>query len=224
MTTVVYLVPVGRERYELYSEATEPGEVGSRADGRAGRALRAARAKWAAAVHGAHADDVRRGWFARWRDQVICRLAERVAEQHALWVLRHAICATAVYPCDLEDARALAIVRALLARARQFHRRWIFVDAMLLLATGVLAPVPGPNVLAYYFAFRVLGHYLSWRGACQALDQTVWSGRAEPALAELGQLVALPRETREARVEAIAARLSLPRLSAFFRRAAVPER
>ena len=224
MTTVVYLVPVSREHYELYSEATEPGEEGSRADGHAGRALRAARAKWAAVVHGARADHERRGWFARWRDQVICHLAEGAAEQHALWVLRHAVHATAVYPSDLEDVRALAIVRASLTRARQFHRRWMFADAALLLATGLLMPVPGPNILAYYFVFRVIGHYLSWRGACQALDRTAWTGRAESALAELGQLVALPREAREARVEAIAARLNLPRLSAFFRRAAVPER
>jgi hypothetical protein len=84
--------------------------------------------------------------------------------------------------------------------------------------------VPGPNVLAYYFAFRVIGHYLSWRGARQALENTTWSYRAEPALAELGQLAALPRHARASRVEAIANGLNLPRLAAFFDRTAVPAR
>ena len=40
---------------------------------------------------------------------------------------------------------------------------------VLLIVSGVLALVPGPNVLAYYFAFRVVGHWLSMRGARQGL-------------------------------------------------------
>jgi hypothetical protein len=84
--------------------------------------------------------------------------------------------------------------------------------------------VPGPNVLAYYFLFRVVGHYLSWRGARQALEAITWSNLPEPALAELGRLAALPRDARQSRVQAIAEALNLPRLAAFFDRTAVPVR
>ena len=84
--------------------------------------------------------------------------------------------------------------------------------------------MPGPNVLAYYFLFRVVGHYLSWRGARQALDAITWTNRPEQALAELGRLAALPRDARQSRVEAIADALNLPRLAAFFDRTSVPVR
>ena len=84
--------------------------------------------------------------------------------------------------------------------------------------------MPGPNVLAYYFLFRVVGHYLSWRGAGQALDVITWTNHPEPALAELGRLATLPRDARQSRVEAIADALNLPRLAAFFDRTSVPVR
>jgi hypothetical protein len=96
------------------------------------------------------------------------------------------------------------------------------IDAVLLGVSGVFVIVPGPNALAYYFAFRVVAHYLSWRGARQARVRTAWRLSAEPALADLGRLAALPREARASRVDAIAAALNLPRLAAFFDRTAVP--
>ena len=34
--------------------------------------------------------------------------------------------------------------------------------------SGLLFLVPGPNVIAYYFAFRMVGHYFSLRGARKA--------------------------------------------------------
>jgi hypothetical protein len=82
--------------------------------------------------------------------------------------------------------------------------------------------VPGPNVIAYYFGVRLIGHYLSWRGAHNGLNRAHWSARAEPALTELGVLASEPRETRAPRVEAIATDLKLPRLAAFFDRVAAP--
>jgi hypothetical protein len=223
MMTVIYLVPVGRERYELYAEAAKSADGSEGKDSVVARTLRSAREKWAVAVDAARADEAPRSRFLRWRNRLIRHVTEHAAEQHALWNLRHAAAATAVYPSGLDEVAALAIVRAVLTRARQHHRWWACVDAMALAASGLIAPLPGPNLVAYYFAFRVFGHYLSWRGARQALGQTAWTGRAEPALAELGGLAALPQEARERRVELIAERLNLPRLATFFQRTAVPE-
>jgi len=105
---------------------------------------------------------------------------------------------------------------ALLRHARRHHLRWLVVDLLLLIISGILALVPGPNVLAYYFMFRVFGHLQSWRGAKQGADATVWSFEPDSSLTELGSLVDMPREARAPRVAAIAERLNLPHLSVFF--------
>jgi hypothetical protein len=112
----------------------------------------------------------------------------------------------------------------LLARARRHHGLWSIVDGVLFIASGIFMLVPGPNVIAYYFGLRLVVHYLAWRGAGHALDAITWTARPEPALAELGRLADVASEERASRVEAIAAALRMPRLAAFFERAAVPAR
>jgi len=224
---IVYLVPVGAGRFELYSEAPEDPEPEGQPppeDGFWKRTIHTAQVKWREAVHSARATDESAGWFARLRDRAVCRAAESIAEQRTLWALRHCTMATLVHPSDLDAARVDQLRHSLLARARQHHGRWLAIDALLFTGSGLLALVPGPNVLAYYFLFRVVGHYLSWRGARQALDAITWTNRPEQALAELGRLAALPRDARQPRVEAIADALNLPRLAAFFDRTAVPVR
>jgi hypothetical protein len=93
---------------------------------------------------------------------------------------------------------------------------------VLVLLSALLIIVPGPNVLGYYFAFRVVGHYFSMRGARQALDHVAWSTRPEGALADLRPLVLVDRDERRSRVDAIAARLELADLRRFFDRVAIP--
>ena len=115
-----------------------------------------------------------------------------------------------------------AILEALLAHARSHHLRWLIIDLILFTVSGILFFVPGPNLVAYYIAFRLVGHLQSWRGARQAAERIAWTFEADPGLAELASLVDVPRETRAPRVAAIAERLNLPRLTAFFDRVAVP--
>ena len=98
---------------------------------------------------------------------------------------------------------------------------WLVVDSLLLIVSGVLAILPGPNLVAYYFAFRVMGHWLSMRGASQGLHRVTWTGRPCEPLTELRELVSLDAGAREARVLDIAARLRLQHLSTFFERVAV---
>ena len=226
--TIIYLVPVGAGRFELYSEeapddAAPDGEpVPTDAFWR--RAMHRAQVRWREAVRAARGSDASAGWFARLRDQAVCRAAETVAEQRTLWSLRHCTAATLVHPSDLVDAPVDAVRDRLLTAARKHHGKWLAIDAALLVASGALMLVPGPNLLAYYFAFRVVGHYLSWCGARQSLERISWSLHAEPALAELGRLTSVPRDARASRVEAIARAMNLPRLAAFFDRTAVPVR
>ncbi len=222
-TPIVYLIPLGRGRFELYSEAADevPAEA---APGPAEpwwrRTFHRLQERWREAVDAARGTEAS-GLFARTRDRIVCRAAESIAEQRTLWSLRHFTAATLVHPDDLPEAGATAALDRLLAHARSHHGRWFAIDTFLFALSGVFMLVPGPNILAYYFAFRLVGHYLSWRGARQAIDATAWRQRAEPALSELGQLASAPRAARGARVHAIAARLNLPRLAAFFDRTAI---
>ena len=225
----MYLVPIGRGCFELYTEpADDPAPDAPHPDGVWGRTLHRLHERWRRAVHAAahapHAGDQPAGRIARARDWLVCRIAESVAEQRTLWSLRGVTGASFVYPTDLSDASAAGVRERLLAQARTHHGRWLAANIAGVAATAVLVLLPGPNVIGYYFLFRVVGHFLSWRGARQGLEQIVWDGRAEPALTELATLADLPRDQREAQVESLAAGLHLPRLAVFFDRVAVPGR
>jgi hypothetical protein len=224
--TVIYLVPIGAHRFELYSEPPdEPEAAGAspRSQGVWHRVTHRLHLRWHDAVRVARRDDAAAGPFARLRDRTIRRTAEAIAEQRTLWMLRHARRVTLVHPSDLSTRQATAIRDGMLAQAGTHHVRWLAFDGGALVVSGILVVIPGPNLIAYYFAFRVIGHYFSWRGTRRAA-QAAWDLRSEPALAELGGLADLPREARASRVDAIAARLHLPSLAAFFDRTAVPAR
>jgi hypothetical protein len=224
----VYLVPIGSGLFELYTEPADEPEPDS-APHEGGRfwrrTINALQAHWRQAVHAAHLDrgaDAGTGRLARARDWLVRRIAESIAEQRTLWSLRSVTLASFVYPADLTESSATAIRQQLLAEASRHHGRWLALNLVGVAVTAVLVLLPGPNLIGYYFAFRVVGHFLSWRGARQALDHVSWRPSAEPILSELGGLAHLPRDERADRVAALSAQLGLPRLAAFFDRVATP--
>ncbi|MSO45692.1 MAG: hypothetical protein EXQ59_02850 [Acidobacteria bacterium] len=219
---IVHLVPVGKERFELYAEPPEePTIAPPRHAWFFTRWSHGAAAKWREVV-----DEAGRGHsvggVARWQDALIGRLAENIAEQRTLWGLRGRTSARLLFPASMNDTEARATLNALLAEGRRHHGRWLVVEVILVVGSGLLAIVPGPNLIAYYFLFRLVGHLQSWRGAGDGLSKVSWALDANAGLAELGTLVNVPRAARAARVEAIAAGLNVPRLSAFFDRVAAP--
>lgn len=214
---IVYLVPIGHDRFEIYSEPPEDLEQPpEESDGRLRRWAHAARVQWRDLVDTARVGNAT-GRFARWRDRIVCRLAETLAEQRTLWALGKSTQATLLFPSTIDEAEARSVLNRTLAASRKHHGVWLSIDGPLVVVSGVLMPVPGPNILAYYLAFRAIGHWLSWRGARQSI---VWTFEPDSNLAELGALVDVPRAQRGPRVAAIAARLHLHRLSAFFERVA----
>ena len=128
---VVYLVPIGRGRFELYSEPPDEPSHAQARDGVLRRQIRRTAARWHDMVHAARTAEPARGWLARSRDALVRRLAESVAQQRTLWALRHGSSATTIYPADLEPVQAQSIVNRSLARARRYHLRWLIVDALL---------------------------------------------------------------------------------------------
>lgn len=220
----VFLVPVGLDRHVPYCEPRD-GEPGTGADG-AGRGpwhglVRRFREVLAAAERSRVRPAGGAGLVARLQRRALRWVADRVAEQRLLWQLRGATQATLLYPSDLAAADAERLLREALQRDADRHRRWLIVDGIIFVLTGLFALVPGPNLLAYYFAFRVVGHFLSWRGARHGLERVGWTPEACPPLVELRRAAALDPGVRRARVREIATRLDLPHLAAFFERIAL---
>jgi len=224
----VYLVPVARDRHELYCEVPDEPETEQPAEPPRGFIARI-RARFRAVL--AEAERERRqaraaspqdGWIARVRIRAMRWIAESIAEQRLLWHLRSQTKACLFYPDDLDDGRAMADMRGQLTKDFERHRLWLAFHAVAFVLSGLLALVPGPNVIAYYFAFRLVGHYFSMRGANQGLTCVEWTTEKSAPLAELRRAIGLEPEIRERRVHDVALRLRLEHLASFFERTAVP--
>lgn len=226
----VFVIPIGRDRYELYSE--QPVELNADADADApgviGRLRRRASAILRAAEERQNTGAaVAASWFSRFQDRLLAWVVERIAEQRLLWNLRSAGAAVAVHPEDMPFEQVMDVVRRSLRQDYERHRRWMIIDGIALLVTSVvLGPlfliIPGvANLPAFYFAFRVLGHWLSMRGASQGIHRARWTGRPSAPLGELRELVGLEPRVRGERMHAIEASLRLRHLSTFVDRLAV---
>ena len=222
----VFVIPIGTDRYELYCEhSTDPPLIDETATGLFGRL----RHRFNVMLHAAEErqrnppteDEPHKGWMQRLQERTMAWVAERIAEQRLLWNMRNETAVVAAHPQDMTFEQVMTLIRGMLRRDYNRHRLWLVVDTLLLAGSAVLMPVPGPNIAAYYFAFRVVGHWLSLRGARQGLDRIAWSGRSCEPLTELRSLAAMEPAARGERVQNIAARLRLPHLSTFFERVAV---
>ena len=141
-----------------------------------------------------------------------------MAEQRLLWRLRGQADVRAYHPSNLDDAGALRVIRNSLSTDSDRHLRWLVLDGVCLLISGLLAPFPGPNLLAYYFIFRVVGHFLAIRGARQGLRKVVWRLQSSAALGRLCDLGGVPHAERLEHVRGIERELGLTRLARFYER------
>jgi hypothetical protein len=219
----VYLVPIGRGRFVLYAEPVEEAASDGDSEKRAGFWRRMARRfheGWRETSRAAYADRARdRGRLGLARDWLVRRIADSIADQQTLWSLRDRTAASFVYPADLTEASAAASRDRILADARRHHRFWLLINLAIAAATIVLVLVPGPNLIGYYFAFRVIGHFFSWRGARRGVTALSWRPRGEPLLTDLGELAGRPLAERAAAAARIGEQLGLPRFHTFFDRA-----
>jgi hypothetical protein len=223
----VFVVPIGTDRYELYCETADAVSDEPAPEGFFGRL----RAKFDAMLKAAEdrqhqrpgeaAERERLSWAGRMQERSMAWVAERIAEQRLLWNLRRQTTAVAAYPQDMSFEQVMTLITRMLQRDYERHRRWLVIDTILFVLSGLLALVPGPNLLAYYFAFRVVGHFLSMRGADQGLHRVTWTGRPCPPLSELRDVITLEPGARDARIHDVAERLRLQHLSTFFERVAV---
>ena len=162
------------------------------------------------------------GFTTRLRARIMRYVAESIAEQRLLWQLRGRAEAALVYPDDLTEAHAREILRRQLNRDFERHRFWLAIDSIGLVASGALMLLPGPNVVAYYFVFRIVGHFLSVRGARQGLAAVTWRTQASTPLSALRGMVGIAPDARADRVDEVATTLRLEHFAAFFQRTAIP--
>ena len=226
----VYLVPVGRDRHELYCEVPDsPDDEVPQGDEQARGFFRRLHQRFRDML--AEAERERRqphsakpevGWLGRVKRQTLRWVAESIAEQRLLWLLRKETEDRLFYPDDLDVNAAMGILRSQLGRDFDKHRFWMIVDTLGFIASGLLMLVPGPNLLAYYFAFRMVGHYFSLRGARQGLRFITWHPERSVLLTELRAAISLEPELRGRSVRDIAAQLRLENLATFFERTAIP--
>ena len=177
----VFLVPIGRGRHALYCEPGDEPDTGAPSGGRGfwrrmtdrfSDVLAAVEREHAARSHPSAPRPA--GLWARMRGRAIGWMAEKIAEQRLLWRLRGREHVRTLIPSGLDTVRALAIVRGNLASEFDRHRWWMAIDVLGSLVGLALTPIPGPNVLGYYFTFRVVGHFLALRGARHGLTEVRW--------------------------------------------------
>jgi hypothetical protein len=224
----VFLVPVAPDRYELYCE--EPDEPAPADGDRRGGIVRRLHHRFRQTLADAERErrrvpdpaEVRPSFPVRAKRRLLRWAAESIAEQRLLWQLRGRAEATLVHPDDLTDAQAYQLLRRSLQRDWERHRFWMIVDALGGAVSVLLILLPGPNLIGYYFLFRIIGHFLSLRGARHGLSRTTWTKMPTRALTTLRAVVGEAPERRESIVREVASSLGLEHLTSFFQRAATP--
>ena len=225
----VYVIPVASDRYELYCEhdgsdadaIPEEPPKGRFAKLYANFKEALARVEEERLSGEARVHEGPRSWTERMKDRSLCWIAEKIAEQRLLWRLRNESDLVLHYPDDMQAEAAVNNARAELQREADRHMKWVIIDGLLFVGSGVFFFVPGPNVVAYYFGFRLVGHYLSRRGAKHGLTGVRWESCASPQLSRLRRVLALEPHEREREVHEVASALHLPHLAKFFERTSV---
>jgi len=230
----VFVIPTGRDRYELYSEVSGDAEFAKEvpAVGVLGRIRkyfvvtlrevedRQQRRGGTGAAGEGGGREPRVGFLYSIQNRILGWAGRRLAEERLLWSLRRQTSVVAVHPQDMTFEQALPQIHRALRRDGDRHRVWFVVHFLGFVASGPLAIVPGPNLVAYFFAFRMVGHWLSMRGATQGLRRISWTGRPCAELTDLREVPTLAPPARDARISDVAARLRLSHLTRLFRPAA----
>ncbi len=210
----VYLVPVGAAtaRALLRSAGRARGGVGGRRPAEAeplppvarsvSRDARRSRARSPSAVGGAGRSRV--AGAGQSADHALGRREHRRAAA-ALASAPSNATLVSIYPDDLSQAEALqAMVARSSSATSTSTASGSIIDGLLFIASGLLMLVPGPNILAYYFAFRRRRALSVVAGRASGLSGIEWTPEQSAALSELRRAIDLAPDAREQRVHEVA--------------------
>jgi hypothetical protein len=119
------------------------------------------------------------------------------------------------YPSRLDAGEARALWTSYLKGRSRHHYLWLVLNALVTPLTVLLAPIPGPNIIGYWFLYRAICHLLAVLGVRRALGEGV-----ETEFLSSGVLDELLLAGNEGRLSSVAERLDLKSLEAFMKRAA----
>lgn len=219
----VYLVPVARDKYECYYEAEDIEEPEDTTEqGFFARMKRRFNEQLKEAENARHQKAIEepKTFLGRMHKRMMRWIAERIAEQRLLWHLRTAEAATLHVSADLLPQDAEWLMRENIKRDADFHRNRLIPHTLLLILSAAVAVIPGPNILGYLFTFTVVGHFLAWRGAVNALSRVAWSVKPSAELTDLRHAFSLDADTRHRLIKEIARRLHMPKMALFVERMA----
>lgn len=211
----IFLLRLDDERCLFYSEGPEtPAEdEGARAATREGVRgwLEAKYQGLQASLSGAESGvglRVRRAW--EW-------LQRRTAPDEAmLRSLRNAEAVHLYHPAAMEAGEALDSWTDYLGSRSRRHLLWLALNAIVTPLTVLLAPLPGPNVIGYWFLYRAICHLLALLGVRRALNRERTRTETFPSEALEGFFAAEDEE----RLRVLGDGLGLKNVDAFMKRAA----
>lgn len=194
----VYLLPLGDDESLFYSEGAEvdAGEV-ELAEPRTGvRGWAEQRYKSLQVV----LNESERGVGLRVRRMWEWLQKRTAPDEPLLRSLRGAQAVELVYPASLtEDAARERWDDYLASRSRR-HLFWLIINAIVIPLTLLLVPLPGPNLIGYWFVYRAVCHLLARLGSRRARHGEV--ATVFVASSELDDTFAAADDERIAQVEA----------------------
>jgi hypothetical protein len=161
----VYLLPVESEECLFYSEGpelTSEAEVAAPREGVRGWAERKYKSLQAVLTESESGVGlrVRRAW--EW-------LQKRTSpDEPLLRSLRSAESIELVHPSSLNEEAARERWDCYLGSRSRRHTFWLIINSIFSPVTVLLAPLPGPNVIGYWFVYRAVCHLLARLGIRRA--------------------------------------------------------
>lgn len=207
----VYLLPLGDEDCLFYSEGLETAsevEVAAPREGVRGWAERKYKSLQTVLTESESGVGLRmrRAW--EW-------LQRRTApDEPLLRALRSTQSIELVYPSALNEDEVREQWRCYLSSRKRRHTFWLVVNAVVSPVTVVLAPVPGPNVIGYWFVYRAVCHLLARLGITRARK-----GDVPTEFISSGELDGTFATADDERIAHVEASLGLKGLGAYLERA-----
>jgi hypothetical protein len=153
-------------------------------------------------------------WVIRQLRRIWDWLHERIpADESMLRGLRSAKTLGLYYPARLTPDQARAAWQGYLATRLRYHLKWLAFNVLMSPMLVLLAPLPGPNVLGYWFVYRAVCHALAARGIARAR-----SGRIETVMIPSAALDTPLSEGDDEAIAQVSASLHLAGLADFLRR------
>lgn len=131
-------------------------------------------------------------------------------------LLRHLRSATAIeifHPATITQEETRAAWGKYLASRQRRHIWWFIINFLISPLTILLVPIPGPNIIGYWFVYRAVCHFLALLGIRQAT-----SGQITTAFYSSSALDTELTESPDERTARIAAMFGLKDLDGFIKR------